>query len=90
MVTLPRKGKLVALTDIEKEWVTELVENTATKVADVTTARILELHVATCPYGKRLARFTWIAIGVGIGSGVGGGTIVIGLFKLLQSTAGGG
>lgn len=79
----------MALTDIEKRWLEELVENTAVRTADNAIDRLLKMHVATCVHGRRLSRISWLSVGIGIGSSIGGGTIVVTLLKLLQATGGG-
>lgn len=60
----------MALTEIEKDWVTQLIINTANATAERVGEAIVAAHLEACPYGKRLAKWVYISIGIGIGVGI--------------------
>lgn len=78
-------GLSMALSDIEKEWVTEIVVNTANVTAEKVAARFIEAHVLTCPYGKQMMKWMCIAIGIGIGIGLGGNALIDRLMSALPA-----
>jgi len=47
------------------------------KVAYAAAKHILKTHVDTCPWGRKLTRAFWLALGIGIGSGMLGATALI-------------
>ena len=52
------------------------IRELAYEIADI----VIERHVHTCPWGQKMTRAFWLALGIGVGSGVLG---VIGLKSLL-------
>lgn len=59
----------MSITDTERAWIEELVENVSRRTADATVDRVLVTHVSSCPHGKRLARYAAIGTGVAISAG---------------------
>ena len=60
----------MALTEIEKEWVTQLIINTANVTAECVGKAIVAAHLETCPYGKRLTKWMYVSLGISIGVGI--------------------
>lgn len=52
------------------------------EIARVIVKEVLETHVQTCPYGRSLLKFTCIAAGIAIGSGIAGGGFVLTIIKV--------
>jgi len=71
------------LTDIEREWIKELVANVSDATAERIVERVIVAHVATCPYGKKLLKYTFIGIGLAIGAGAAGSSLLTVLLKIV-------
>lgn len=53
------------------------------EIARAIVREVLEIHVQTCPHGRSLLKFTCIAAGIAIGSGIAGGGFVLAIIKAL-------
>lgn len=69
----------MALTDVEREWLEELVANISSSAAERAVdhmedrlRQMLALHEASCLYGKRLNKYTFIFVGLAVGAGAAG------------------
>jgi hypothetical protein len=75
------------LTEIEREWIKELVANvsdaTAERIVERVMERVIVSHVASCPYGKKLLKYTFIGIGLAIGAGAAGSSLLTVLLKIV-------
>jgi len=71
------------LTDIEREWIKELVANVSDATAERIVERVIVAHVAACPYGKKLLKYTFIGIGLAIGAGAAGSSLLTVLLKIV-------
>ncbi|KKN29233.1 hypothetical protein LCGC14_0846200 [marine sediment metagenome] len=69
----------MALTKIEKQWVVQA----ATLAAQTTFKEMLPTHIASCKHGKTLLKAICISIGVGLGSGMLGSSILVVLARAL-------
>jgi len=49
-----------------------LTREIAFEVAEITIKRFEQVHIQTCPWGRKLSRWMWIAFGVALGLGVAG------------------
>ncbi len=52
------------------------------EIAREIVQEVLKIHVQTCPYGRSLLKFTCIAAGITIGSGIAGGGFVLTIIKV--------
>ncbi len=56
------------LSDAEKAYIREI----AFEVGEV----ILRRHVESCPVAKKITKYIWLAVGISIGAGFGGGLTI--------------
>ncbi len=73
----------MAINDAEEKWLEQLVVNTANKTAEVVAEKLIKIHIDTCPYGRRLMKVCFIAMGIGVGFGLGGNSLLQHLSKVL-------
>lgn len=43
---------------------------------------VLEQHINNCPYGKKIIASMWLIAGIGIGSGLASGGLVLAIAKV--------
>ncbi len=52
------------------------------EIAREIVQEVLKIHIQTCPYGRSFLKFTCIAAGIAIGSGIAGGGFVLTIIKV--------
>jgi len=58
-------------------------KDTCREIARAIVSEVLLIHIQTCPHGRSLMKFTCVAIGIAIGSGIASGGLVLAVFKFL-------
>ena len=80
----------MALTNDDKEWAkmaaklisNEAIKNFSEKIFTQTETTIAA-HIASCPHGKRLMKYVWLMVGVGVGCGALGSGLGSALIKII-------
>ena len=75
----------MALTQTEKEWLDEKIENASITAAERIIEKVMIAHVQSCPHGQKLTRMIFLIAGISAGSGIAGGSLGFGLLRLILS-----
>lgn len=43
---------------------------------------VIKIHIELCPHGRSIVKLIWVSVGIALGSGVAGGSIVLTLAKV--------
>jgi len=74
----------MVLSEQDRSYIREVAINSATEVSKQIIEDLLKWHVEACPHGKSILASKWGLLGVCIGSGVGGGSMVAVLIKIFS------
>ena len=53
------------------------------EIARMIIQEVLEQHIQSCPWGKKILISKWVLIGACIGGGAAGGSVVLGIVKAI-------
>lgn len=74
----------MALTDQDRAYIREVAINSATVCSKKIIENVIKWHIEACPHGKSILASKWTLVGLCIGSGVGGGSLVAVLIKIFS------
>jgi len=66
----------MALSDQDRAYIREVAVNAAGEVSKQVIEDVLKWHTEACPHGKSILASKWGLLGLCIGSGIGGGSMV--------------
>jgi len=78
------KGAAMALSEQDRAYIREVAVNSATEVSKQIIEDMLKWHIDSCPFGKSIIASKWVLLGVCIGSGLSGGSMVAVLIKIFS------
>lgn len=53
------------------------------EIAREIVQEVLTTHIQICPHGRTMFKMLWISIGIAVGSGITGGSVVLTIVKVL-------
>lgn len=57
-------------------------KNTCKEIAREIVSEVLKQHIDSCPHGMKIHKAIWLSIGMGVGSGIFGGSAFLTIVRL--------